>query len=359
MELGAEEDVDLSGIDGSYPLPDVPSTVPWSDHALWHVLLRVFARTPTDHELQIWGNKLDKGLTARQFVNQLSNGKRFGETKFVRMKNPPGHFFSPVVDPDQVKEYVEFVRKAGPGDIGGIDLPLDEMEAFWRRNQDFIAKTPFTEEKVSKNRYYYLGGPFPFGDAITARAILHESRPKRVIEIGSGFSSACMLDAADEIGLSPFSMTCIEPYPKRLKSILRESDKHVEIIEKGVQLVPLEIFSSLEPGDILFIDSTHVLKTGSDVHYELFYILPLLKPGVLVHFHDVRFPFEYSDKQIFFKNYSWNEAYGVRALLMYSNRFRVLFSGSLFAAERTELVKNTIEKYLRNPGSSLWVKVIG
>ena len=184
-------------------------------------------------------------------------------------------------------------------------------------------------------------------------------RPRRVIEIGSGFSSACMLDAAEHAGLEEFHLTCIEPFPKRLKSVLRSDDEgtRVTIHERGVQQMPLDMFAALEPNDILFIDSTHVMKTGSDVHYEIFYILPVLKPGVVVHFHDCRFPLEYSDTQIFEKNYSWNEAYAVRALLMYSTRFKVFFSGSVFAREREALVRETIPDFLRNPGSALWLLV--
>ena len=145
--------------------------------------------------------------------------------------------------------------------------------------------------------------------------------------------------------------------PNRLRSVLHASDfgTKVTLHERPVQGMPLDMFRSLEANDILFIDSTHVLKTGSDVHYELFHILPALAPGVVVHFHDCRFPLEYSDTQIFTKNYSWNEVYAVRALLMDSMRYKVFFSGSLFAEERRALVAETCPDFLRNPGSALWL----
>jgi len=82
-----------------------------------------------------------------------------------------------------------------------------------------------------------------------------------------------------------------------------------------------------------------------------------LKPGVIVHFHDCRFPLEYSDKQIFEKNYSWNEVYAVRALLMDSTRYKVFFSASLFAIERRQMVQRVSPTLLRNPGSALWLRV--
>jgi predicted O-methyltransferase YrrM len=340
-------------------LPIVPSDVPADMEALWHVLLRVFGRTPVPNEIEAWGRKLERGIDARSFLTQLVSNRRFRETKFVRAKNPPGHFFSPVVDPDLVRDYVEMVRQAGPDDLPGIEFPLDEMEAFWRQNRGFIAATPFTEDRTPEHRYFYRGGPYGYGDAITLRAMIGHYRPRRIVEIGSGFSSACMLDSAEHAGLQDFHLTCIEPYPTRLRSILRPGDEaRMTLHERGVQGMPLDLFASLQPNDIMFIDSTHVLKTGSDVHYELFHILPVLQPGVIIHIHDCRFPLEYSDTQIFQKNYSWNEAYGVRALLMYSTRFRVIFSGSLFARERRALVEETQPLYLRNPGSALWLKVV-
>ena len=128
--------------------------------------------------------------------------------------------------------------------------------------------------------------------------------------------TASLLDTADELSLRP-RITCIEPYPERLRSLLRTADE-VEILETPVQKVSLSRFAELGSGDILFIDSTHVLKSGSDVHYELFEILPSLQPGVAVHFHDLPYPFEYPLQWVFEENYSWNEAYAPRAFLIYT-----------------------------------------
>jgi predicted O-methyltransferase YrrM len=329
-----------------------------TDDPLTQILIRVFGRTPKPRELEVWGGKLARGMNAKQFITQLAGSPSFAANRYVRQKNPPGHFFSPVVDPDLVVDYVAQARQQTRADVAGIDFHVEDMVAFWHANRDFIAATPFSDEPDGVNRYCFLGGPYPYGDATTLRAIIGAYRPRRVVEIGSGYSSACMLDAADHAGLTDFSLTCIEPYPTRLKSVLRPQDyRRVTIMEQGVQGADLAIFAALERNDILFIDSTHVLKTGSDVHYELFHVLPVLKPGVLIHFHDCRFPFEYSDKQIFEKNYSWNEAYGVRALLMWSNRLRVVFYNSLFALEQRELINQIYPTFLRNPGSSIWMQV--
>lgn len=337
---------------------DVPSAEEQA-RPIYELLLRVLGRTPQTREIDAWERRMKLLQGAETFVEQLMASPQVRKTKHVRTKNPPGHFFSPVVDPDQVRDYVDQNRRAGPEDLGGIDFHLDDMRAFWIRMRDVIAATPFPDSSDPAFRYNFSGGPYGVGDATTLRAMMADLRPKRIIEIGSGYSSACMLDTADELGLDAFSLTCIEPYPDRLRSVLRQSDHTcVTIVENGGQMHPLDAFRQLEENDILFIDSTHVMKTGSDVHYEIFEILPVLKPGVVVHFHDCRFPLEYSDIQIFQKNYSWNEAYAVRALLMYSNRFQVIFSGSLFAQVEPDLVEETFPKYLRNPGSALWLRVI-
>jgi len=98
------------------------------------------------------------------------------------------------------------------------------------------------------------------------------------------------------------------------------------------------------------------MKTGSDVHYEFFRLLPRLKPGVIVHVHDVVYPFEYPDEWIFGTNYSWNEAYMLRAFLMFNQAFRVLFWNSLFAGSFTDDIRAEYPAFLRNPGGGMWIE---
>jgi hypothetical protein len=184
--------------------------------------------------------------------------------------------------------------------------------------------------------------------------MINAVRPKRIIEVGSGFSTACMLDTADELSLA-LEITCIEPDPVRLKGLLRSSDR-VELLECPVQDVDISLFSKLEADDILFIDSTHVLKTGSDVHYELFDILPTLVRGVVVHFHDCMYPFEYHRDWVFKQNYSWNEVYAVRAFLMYNETFVPFYWHSLLARRDPELVRRVFPSAPADPGNSLWVR---
>jgi predicted O-methyltransferase YrrM len=329
------------------------------ERALHQLLVRAFGRAPTDAELASWTAKLEHRMTARAFVQALTFSRAYKANTQVGTKTQSGHFYSPVVDPGTVRAYVDMNRNAGLDALYGIEFPIEEMAEFWHQNADFIAATPFQEAPDGVNRYSYANGPYPYGDAIVLRAMINHFKPRRIVEIGSGYSTACMLDTADHLGCSDLKITCIEPNPERLISILREGDAaRIEFHRTGVQEIPLETFSTLNRNDILFIDSSHVLKTGSDVHYELFYILPKLAPGVLVHFHDCRFPMEYSDRQIFLKNYSWNEIYAVRALLMYSNRFRVVFYASLLANTYPKLAAVSAP-FNKNPGSAIWIQVQG
>jgi hypothetical protein len=273
-----------------------------------HLLFAALHRSPTQVELERWNDRL-RATTPFVILEELMQSKEFQEKHTVQLAFHAGHYYSPIVDPPTVRDYVNRERHGLHNGIPGISLDLDEMLAFWNRNLDFMAATPDNPTK-SERRYYYEGSGYPLGDAIFLRGVINELKPKRIVEIGSGFSTACMLDAIDDLGLRRI-VTCVEPYPARLQSLLRSPDE-VTLLHMPVQHVELELFAELSAGDILFVDSTHVLKTGSDVHFELFSILPIVAPGVRVHFHDVPYPFEYPDEWIFQTNYSWNEAYALR-----------------------------------------------
>jgi len=321
--------------------------------SLYKTLLR---RSPLSRELAYWVQFLLDGNTTEKVYYCFVNSKEYLSIISVSSPHPAGHYYSPIVDPTTVKTYVTRERSGGLPGLAGIHLPMDEMEEFWRRSSPVIAMTPFPESKSENHRYYYENQIFSYGDAISLRAIVADLKPVNIIEIGSGFSSACMLDCADEFGLNT-NFTFVDPYPERLKGLLRPEDfGRVKIIEKPAQETDQSMYKSLDRGDILFIDSTHVLKTGSDVHYELFHILPALKKGVAIHFHDVHFPFEYPDQWIFDTNYSWNEIYALRAFLMYNAEFRIRFWGSCLAENRSQIIRDVFPLFLKNSGGSLWIE---
>jgi hypothetical protein len=175
------------------------------------------------------------------------------------------------------------------------------------------------------------------------------------VEIGSGFSSALMLDLRESL-FHDLQLNFVEPYPVTLKRLMRPPDwDRCEIIEKSVQEVPLELFQRLEAKDVLFVDSSHVLKIGSDLSTIFFLILPALRSGVLIHIHDMFWPFEYP-KNMIAEGLNWNELYIVRSFLQYNDAFEILFFSSyLEIAHKSELDKN-LKDYSEHTGNSLWLR---
>jgi Methyltransferase domain len=151
-------------------------------------------------------------------------------------------------------------------------------------------------------------------------------------------------------------LTFIEPYPKLLHELLGETTAQVRILEARVQDVPLEIFDDLAAGDVLFIDSTHILRTGSDVCHELFEILPRLAPGVLVHIHDMFWPFEYPRTWVVEENRSWNELQAVRAFLTGNADWEVIWFSDYMTQLERPLLETTCPRVLRNSGGALWLR---
>lgn len=317
----------------------------------------LLARAPLDAELAHWIDVAQHELGAATIFQRFIQSDEFLARQRLRPAFPIGHYYSPIVDPAEAKRYVSRDLKADG--IPGIALSLPALEAFWHRLLPFISLVGFGAEPGRGHRFHYRNATFEYGDAMTLFAMIGLVRPRRIVEIGSGFSSVCMLDALDRFGLDDVALTCIDPDPARLRGALRPDDvNRIEIVEAPIQTVGHERFAALEAGDILFVDSTHVLKTGSDVHRELFSILPMLAPGVFVHVHDIQYPFEYPDQWIFEENFSWNEIYAIRAFLMYNSRFEIVFWGSCLASENRGLIAQTCPDFLKNTGGSLWLRVV-
>ncbi len=261
---------------------------------------------------------------------------------------PPGHYYSPVCDPRESLIYYRDPEHPGVQTIPGIDLNKDGQLV---RLASWLQYIP----EIHWKRYVPTCGLYNLSDAICLYAIIRDCSPRRIVEIGCGNSSACILDTIEALGL-PTSCTFIDSAPRR--QIDFDATGLHRFLSQKVQLIDRGEFADLTGGDLLVIDSSHVVKTGSDVAFLLFEILPLLKPGVLIHFHDIFFPFEYPRGWAIERNWSWNESYMVRALLMYSTRFRIEFWNNY-------LVKVAPEAFVGcsaisdSPGASPWVSVVG
>jgi predicted O-methyltransferase YrrM len=315
---------------------------------------RLLGRNPSSQEAAYWQAFLQKNSFAATydgFLNSAEFKSRYG----LQPGHAVGHYYSPVVDPRSIN-VGKLDSPLSPADLDIVGLSLPRMRDFWHKHLDIISSSQFPRSAASGRRYYLENPVFSYADALMLRTMLLVYKPRRVIEIGSGFSSAVMLDTADDSKLQT-RFTFIEPYPATLRNLLLPRDlKNVNIIEKRVQDVELTVFSALSANDILFIDSTHVIKTQSDVCCEFFEILPLLKKGVLIHFHDIFYPFEYPRSWVFDLRYSWNELYGLRLFLMYNKHFYPIFFNNMFGKLEVKTIQSTCPLYLENIGGSFWMR---
>jgi hypothetical protein len=286
----------------------------------------------------------------------MPEGRLDGTLEPVNLFVPIGHYYSPIVSPSQVGP--ESIAREGvpKKDMPGIDIDDEKMSSFWSESKELLSQCKFPDEK-GKGRYYYKNGFYSYGDAIMLNVMMRKFEPRNIIEIGSGFSSACMLDTLETDARRDVSLTFIEPNPERLNHVLREEDSAWTLcIERPVQEVPLSVFESLDENDILFIDSTHVSKVGSDVNYLYFNVIPMLKPGVLIHVHDVFYPFEYPERWVIHENRSWNEVYLLRAFPMFNASVEIMFFNDYFRRYHAAEIAASCPTFLRHPGGAIWLK---
>jgi len=212
----------------------------------------------------------------------------------------------------------------------GVDLALEKQLDFLRTVVPlYEPEWGSTSGPIGIAGYTRGNGFFETVDAEIAYCLVRHLKPKRIIEVGGGYSSRVMAAALDQNlkmdGVRGELLT-IDPHPDRFpKEAL--SDR-VRLIAASVQSIDLDIFLSLEEGDFLFLDSTHVVGIGSDVVREYLEILPRLNRGVLIHAHDIFIPSDYP-KDMVLQNLSfWSEQYLLEALLTFNPRFEVIWGSS-------------------------------
>jgi hypothetical protein len=268
---------------------------------------------------------------------------------------PPGHFYSPIPSEEDILSYIGSRKPLGH-ELMGIKLNKQNQLELLEEYVQFYQELPFPEKKMSETRYYYENDQFGYSDAIFLFCFLRKHQPKKIIEIGSGFSSAVMLDTVDNFFSVKPEIIFIEPYPDRLMSLLRGDDQiHVKIIDKKIQDVSADIFLSLQADDLLFIDSSHVLKYGSDLELSMFEILPRLVPGMFVHFHDIFYSFDYPIEWVKEGRY-WNEGYILRAFLSYNCDWSIYFFNQYVNFEFSDLIKERMPLCAKNSGGSIYIK---
>ncbi len=291
-----------------------------------------------------------KILIDKDFQHNYAN---IGESlKFV----PPGHFYSPIPSIEEIKKNEEKIFQNYPKNLLGIDLNEKEQLEFFEKFLKFYNEIPFTPQKNNKLRYFFENPAYSYCDGIFLYSLIRLLKPKKIIEIGSGYSTCLMLDVNELYFNNTIEIICIEPYPELLLSIIKPEDKkNIKIISTKLQEVDLNIFKKLEKNDILFIDSTHVSKIFSDVNKIFFEILPILHNEVYIHFHDIFYPFEYP-KDWIYEGRAWNEAYILRAFLQYNTHFKIIIMNSFLYKFHKNFFEEKMPLCLKNPGGSIWLK---
>ncbi len=321
---------------------------------VWRLAL---GRLPTAEQLRALADHLDAGADPMHYLTEVATcpeamGRRAAAEQ-VPLFVPPGHYYSPIVTPASLP------RPLPHSAMLAVTTDLVAMERLYRDLLPHVAEFPLPTHQEPGTRYYADNHMYGIGDALIYAGLIRHLRPRRIIEVGSGFSSAVLLDTLDRTPDLATQLTFIEPYTERLESLLRPADHNrARIIRSGVQDVPLDVFTDLGAGDLLFLDTTHISKTGSDVNFELFEVLPRLASGVWVHFHDVFPDFEYPPEWVFDENRSWNELYALRAFLQYNDAFHIAYANQAFARSHADLIRTTCPRILENAGGGLWLRKV-
>jgi hypothetical protein len=254
---------------------------------------------------------------------------------------PNGHYYSPVHEKVDLKNYKKVVSKSKR--VFSESIPGFSEQKILKRFKEI--KIFFKDFNYPKNddgisRFYSNNVSLSLLDSLVIFSMIRKNMPKRIIEIGSGFSSGLMMEVNEKYFGNKIDLTFIEPYPELLYERMQKKDKpKYTVIPSAVQNVPLDVFKKLKKDDILFIDSTHVSKFNSDVNYEIFNILPVISKGVIIHFHDIHDGFEYPLDWLE-RGWAWNESYLLRAFLMNNNDYEVLIANNFIKSNHPSLLSN-------------------
>jgi hypothetical protein len=275
----------------------------------------------------------------------------------------PVNFYSPVPDIDDLEERRAWSRRS---DLNGIDFRKEAQISLLEELGKMFGQECEWPQKQTQNpiQFYTHNGSFSFGCAASVHCMIRKHKPTHVIEVGSGYSSLVISHAlslnADAGQSEPCDYTIIDPYPgDKVRTGLPALSK---LKKSRVELVDPIFFERLAENDVLFIDSGHTVRTGSDVNYLILDVLPRLARGVVIHFHDIPLPYEY--QKVYFTNPAfrmfWTEAYLLQAFLIYNSEFEILLAMEYLMREHMNVFCAAfpyfdLEKNWANSGS-FWVR---
>lgn len=254
-----------------------------------------------------------------KFVKKAGTGI-IGEKIFMQLGILPilDHYYQPMINPK--KHLTKSLRV--DRELKGIDFntseQLDLLDKF-DYNQELLA---FPTHKINDTSFYYNNGAYCSGDAEYLYSMVRHFKPNRLIEVGSGHSTLMVSNAIEKNKLENANYfcnhICIEPYEMPwLKNL------EVELIREKVECVEKSFFQKLEKNDILFIDSSHIIRPQGDVLFEYLELLPTLKSGVIIHVHDIFTPKDYLNEWVY-NHFLWNEQYLLEAFMTFNSEFKII-----------------------------------
>jgi predicted O-methyltransferase YrrM len=275
------------------------------------------------------------------------------------MRFPIGDYYSPMYDTRELSEQRQRLWPTVPRETVGIDWREHSQLALCRDVFAQQTHLDFPENAPGDHptRYFIDNGQYPPLDAWVLEAVMRHFKPRHMIEVGCGFSTLVSAQVNMDFFDSKIHLTCIEPYPRPFLCDGSVAGIEELRIEK-IQDTPLTFFERLGRNDILFIDTSHTVKTGGDVTWIFHEILPRLAPGVIVHVHDVFLPGEYPEPWVL-EGWGWNEAYLVRSFLTFNDTFEVVWGSVYMLIHHLDDVLGAFpdfQPYLATCGASLWIQ---
>lgn len=245
--------------------------------------------------------------------------------------------------------------------------PLEPADIDWRRaDQLALAReiSPYLTElsdvpvtpPADGSAYGWKNNFWENADALVQYGFVRARRPRRYVEIGCGWSSLLLKRALARNSAegAPCAVTLIEPYPN--PKLFRHFPAEWKIRREMIQRTDLAVFAGLEAGDVLFYDGSHCSKVASDVNWFFFRVLPVIKPGVIVHLHDISLPHEYPNPWIFERGQTWNEQYVLQAFLMHNRDYTVLIGNNYLSTHHTAELRELYHGLQPVYGSSFWMQ---
>jgi hypothetical protein len=239
------------------------------------------------------------------------------------------------------------------------ELPIEMNMADQLKQLHLIEKSTelalLDAAKMGDGRFYVHNPNFGAGDSELYYLLIRDRKPKRIIEIGSGYSTQLSLLALEKNRAEGADclITCIEPFEMPFLDAVKE----ITVIRKQVETLPISLFESLEANDILFIDSSHIIRPGDDLLFIYFQILPILQKGVLIQIHDIFTPRHYPQEWLTKKMRFWNEQYLLEAFLYNNDGFKPLFAlNHLVKTDFAAAKKTLIHLAPDSEPSSFWME---